>query len=88
MAGSRDQAARIMRPEPEAMELTPLREAAPKPSAEKPVVAETPFEIPAAAADAKSAPPKSGKRKVILIGVGILVAKAPPNLDSRNLVRA
>ena len=76
MAGSRDQAARIMRPEPEAMEPTPLREAPPKPSAEKPVVAEAPFEVPAAAAETKSAPPKSGKRKVILTGVGILVALA------------
>lgn len=79
MAGSRDQAARVMRTEPESVEPpTPLRETTPKPVvAEKPAAAEAPFEIPTAAATAKAAAPaKSGKRKFILIGVGALVAIA------------
>ena len=79
MAGSRDQAARIMRTEPESVETpTALREATPKAVvAEKPAAAEAPFEIPTVAAKAKpAAPAKSGKRRFILIGVGALVAIA------------
>ncbi|MDB5549202.1 MAG: secretion protein HlyD [Tardiphaga sp.] len=74
MAGSRDQAARIIRTEAELAEPTPLRDA---PS--KPVAAEAPLDIPAVdnAATAKPAPPpKSGKRRVVLVGVGLLLAIA------------
>ncbi|MDB5629936.1 MAG: hemolysin, partial [Tardiphaga sp.] len=74
MAGSRDQAARIIRTEAELAEPTPLRDA---PS--KPVAAEAPLDIPAAdnATTSKPAPPpKSGKRRVVLVGVGLLLAIA------------
>ena len=76
MAGSRDQAARIVRPDNEATEPTPLREARPA-AAEKPA-AEAPFEIPAAETSAAkpATPPKSSKRKFVLAGIGLLVALA------------
>lgn len=75
MAGSRDQAARIVRPEPDAGEPTQLRDT-PKPPVENPA-AETPFEIPSETAAApKAEPQKSGKRKFILTGVGVLLALA------------
>ena len=89
MAGSRDQAARIIRTEPEVMEPTPLREAVSQTAvsqtavskaavSDRPPAAEAPFEIPAAeaAAGKPAAPPKSGKRKVILTGVGLVLAAA------------
>ncbi len=72
MAGSRDQAARIIRSDAETVEPLPLREAAGRPA-----VSEAPFEIPADAAAAKpAAPAKSGKRKFILMGVGLVLAIA------------
>jgi membrane fusion protein (multidrug efflux system) len=83
MAGPRDQAARIVRPEPE-----PANNGAPGRTAHaenaeanvsEPVIARGPaVEAPAAApvAAAKTAAPKSGKKKVILLGVGALLAAA------------
>ncbi len=64
MAGPRDQAARIVRPEPDGAEPTQLRET---PVRETPVLADAPKVAP---------PPASGKRRLILTGVGVLLALA------------
>jgi membrane fusion protein (multidrug efflux system) len=85
MAGPRDQAARIVRPEPDGTADAPVRvvstasaeaHASSEPVARGP--ADTPVtEQPAAAAPmiaATSAAPKSGKKKVVLLGVGALLA--------------
>jgi len=82
MAGPRDQAARILRPEPDAAE-GPAAAAAPAvPAARRGVegpanetVREPVQDKPAAAADGKT-PAKSGKRKVVLMGVGAVLALA------------
>lgn len=83
MAGPRDQAARIVRTEPETADAIPVR-AVPTPAngADEPA-ARGPADEPArpaaeapAAAEAKTAAPKSGKKKFILMGVGALLATA------------
>jgi len=80
MAGPRDQAARILRPEPGADDSAAVRVMAPAAEASDPAVAETVVRAPADAPTAKSAPaavaPKSSKRKTILLGVGALLAIA------------
>ena len=92
MAAARDQAARILRPEPDAAESAIARDTSESPaeqarsdSTEETVgrrPAETPDEPaidqPAAAfaADAASAKPKSGKRKLVLMGIVALLALA------------
>jgi membrane fusion protein, multidrug efflux system len=68
MAGPRDQAARIVRPEADATDSAPVRVVSP--TAEEPVA-----RGPADAA-AQTAAPKSGKKKKILLGVGALLAVA------------
>lgn len=94
MAAARDQAARMLRPEPETAGGDAAREAsaaiadqirahlsdetvARKPAeVDRPAI-DKPVAAPAApAAPAASAAPKSGKRKVILMGVGALLALA------------
>lgn len=94
MAAARDQAARMLRPEPETAGGDAAREAsaaiadqirahlsdetvARKPAeVDRPAI-DKPAAAPAApAAPAASAAPKSGKRKVILMGVGALLALA------------
>jgi membrane fusion protein (multidrug efflux system) len=75
MAG-RDQAARIIRTEPEArvVPVAVVDETVAREAAEAPLA---PAEAPAAApAAAKTAAPKSGKKKKILLGVGALLATA------------
>jgi membrane fusion protein (multidrug efflux system) len=95
MAAARDQAARILRPEPETAEGEPARDAAavlaeqlrsqlPEetvarraetpagPTVEKPAAAPGAPAATSAATDA----PQSGKRKLVLMGVGILLALA------------
>src|SRR5258706_10060341 len=91
MAAARDQAARFLRPEPEA-ESAFARDASAAP-ADQPhshpaqeTVARRPAEQPsspaiekpaaAPAAATGSAAPKSGKRKVVLMGIGVLLALA------------
>jgi membrane fusion protein (multidrug efflux system) len=80
MAGPRDQAARILRPEQDAAE-SGLPGAAsspvsPSPAARRPEapVTEKPAAAPAAAT--QPAAPKSGKRKIVLMGVGAVLALA------------
>jgi membrane fusion protein (multidrug efflux system) len=94
MAAARDQAARILRPEPDPAEGEPARDAgavlaeslrahlseeitARRP-AEAPVQDQPAIDKPAAppAAAAPSAAPKSGKRKLVLSGIGLLLALA------------
>ena len=95
MAGPRDQAARIIRPEPDLAEGGALQAALPTPaepfrargaddhpSARRPTdVPETDKPAPATPAAAPAAPsqtaaPGSGKRKLMLTGVGLLLALA------------
>src|SRR5712671_6356330 len=90
MAAARDQAARIVRAEPDTAEATFVRDASvadsPRPHASEETVARRPAETPdqpaidkpgsAPAAAAQSAAPKSGKRKVVLLGIGALLALA------------
>ena len=89
MAAPRDQAARMLRPEPEQVEAAPVREnsAAAAESLRSHVAEESkrrPAETPVApvvdkpaTAPANSAAPKSGKsKKLVLMGVGALVALA------------
>jgi len=90
MAAARDQAARIIRAEPDTAEATFVRDASaadsPRPHAPEETVARRPAETPdqpaidkpgsAPAAAAQSAAPKSGKRKVVLLGIGALLALA------------
>ena len=90
MAAARDQAARIIRPEPDTAEGTFVRDASaadsPRPHPSEETVARRPAETPdqpaidkpgsAPAAAAQSAAPKSGKRKVVLLGIGALLALA------------
>jgi membrane fusion protein (multidrug efflux system) len=92
MAAARDQAARILRAEPTAAESEPVRDASAalaesfRAHLSEETVARRPAEIPekpavdkpAAASEvpAASAAPKSGKRKMVLIGVGALLALA------------
>src|SRR5258705_5569309 len=88
MAAARDQAARILRPEPDtadsgvARDLSPARQAGSE-SSEQTVgrrPAEAPDDQPAidqpAAAPAANAQPKSGKRKLVLMGIVVLLALA------------
>jgi len=91
MAAARDQAARMFRPEPETAESEPrdaaailaeqLRSQLPEETvarhAETPAgpATEKPAAAPASAAAATDAP-KSGKRKLVLMGLGILLALA------------
>ena len=90
MAAARDQAARILRPEPDAAQggfaresHGPADDVRHSPVLEDPITRrpiETPTgpstEKPTAAPLAETAAPKSGKRKLILMGVGILLALA------------
>jgi membrane fusion protein (multidrug efflux system) len=86
MAGPRDQAARILRSEPDAADSAAVRAVTPAAEASDPAVAETvargPAEPPAPAKPAPAAPaataaaPKSGKKKVVLLGVGAVLALA------------
>src|SRR5712672_2275800 len=90
MAAARDQAARIIRAEPDTAEATFVRDASaadsPRSHASEETVARRPAETPdqpaidkpgsAPAAAAQSAAPKSGKRKVVLLGIGALLALA------------
>jgi membrane fusion protein (multidrug efflux system) len=94
MAVARDQAARILRPEPDAAEGGLAREASTppvdqtRPHVSEETVARRPAETPdnpardnpaaapASPAAALPAEPKSGKRKLVLIGVGALLALA------------
>ena len=91
MAVARDQTARIIRPEAEADDATasratptveslrPRGEDAARPAAEAPVIDKTTTEPPAQApaADAPAAAPgKPGKRRVVLICVGLVLALA------------
>jgi len=90
MAAARDQAARILRPEVDAAEggsargasAPPLDQDRPHPP-EEPVARRPPeppvnpaVDKPAAAPAAPAAAPKSGKRKLVLMGVGVLLALA------------
>jgi len=88
MAAARDQAARILRPEPDtadsgiARDVSPARQAGSE-SSEQTVgrrPAEAPDDQPAidqpAAAPAANAQPKSGKRKLVLMGIVVLLALA------------
>jgi len=74
MAGPRDQAARILRPEPEADEGPAVT--APSPAARR--TAEVPDQDKAAAtpSEAKTAAPKSGRRRFVLMSVGAVLALA------------
>ncbi|MET0221612.1 MAG: HlyD family secretion protein [Tardiphaga sp.] len=80
MAG-RDQAARIIRTEPDAGDAAAAR-IVPVTSADETVARETaeapvaPVDAPAAAPATKAAAPKSGRKKKILLGVGLLLATA------------
>jgi membrane fusion protein (multidrug efflux system) len=94
MAAARDQAARILRPEPDRAEGEPVRDASAalaeslRAHLSEEITARRPAEAPAQdrpaigkpapppAAAAPSAAPKSGKRKLILSGVGVLLALA------------
>jgi membrane fusion protein (multidrug efflux system) len=92
MAAARDQAARILRAEPTAAESEPARDTSAalaeslRAHLSEETVARRPAEIPekpavdkpaaASEASAASAAPKSGKRKMVLIGVGALLALA------------
>ena len=88
MAAARDQAARIIRPEPDTAEATFVRDASvadsPRSHASEETVARRPAETPdqpaidkpGSAAAAPSAAPKSGARKVVLLGIGALLALA------------
>jgi membrane fusion protein (multidrug efflux system) len=81
MASSRDQAARIIRPDPQASEPSHLRDASVKPVDEKPMTPApeapaAPAAAPAASAEPKAAPAKSGKRRLILMSVGVLALLA------------
>ena len=92
MAAARDQAARILRPEPDKAESgiardvsqSPAEQAGADPSeqtvgrrpAEAPDQPAIDQPAPAADADAVSTEPKSGKRKLVLIGIVALVALA------------
>jgi membrane fusion protein, multidrug efflux system len=91
MAAARDQAARILRTEPDTVEVEAAREgsaALPDPiraQVSDETVARRPAEAPekpavakppAPEAPAASAPPKPGKRKMVLIGIGALLALA------------
>jgi membrane fusion protein (multidrug efflux system) len=89
MAGPRDQAARIVRPEPDLAESGASQAAAPSPAepfraraADDPSARRT-ADAPATdrpavapAADAPAAAPPSGKRKLVLMAVGLLLALA------------
>ncbi|SNT61061.1 membrane fusion protein, multidrug efflux system [Tardiphaga sp. OK246] len=80
MAGPRDQAARIIRPEGEA-DSAPVRVVSPaadEPAARGPADAPAPEQpaTAAPAATAQTAAPKSGKKKKVLLGVGALLAVA------------
>lgn len=81
MAGPRDQAARILRPEQDAADSGPAGATSSPPVSPPPAVArraETPAtEKPAATPPAaKPEVPKSGKRKIVLMGVGAVLALA------------
>jgi len=94
MAAARDQAARILRAEPDMAEGGTVRDASAvlaeqlRAHVSEDVVARRPMEAPASdkpaidkptetsAAPAQSAAPKSGKRKLVLMGVGLLLALA------------
>jgi membrane fusion protein (multidrug efflux system) len=87
MAGPRDQAARILRPEQDGTESGPAHAASPssaeayrgRPS-DDPLARRTAdapaTDKPAPAAAAETAAPRSGKRKLILMGVGLVLALA------------
>jgi membrane fusion protein, multidrug efflux system len=94
MAAARDQAARILRPEPDRVESEPVRDASAVlaetlrahlseeiarrpvevPVQDKPAIDKPAVDKPATVAP--SAPPKSAKRKLILSGIGLLLALA------------
>jgi membrane fusion protein (multidrug efflux system) len=81
MAGPRDQAARILRPEQDAAESGPAGAASsspvsPSPAARRPEVPVTEKPAAAPAAATKPAAPKSGKRRLVLMGVGTVLALA------------
>jgi membrane fusion protein, multidrug efflux system len=74
MAGSRDQAARIVRSDAETFDEAVSR--VPAPANEQPAAEAPAAPAATAAAAPTTAAPKSGKRKVVLIGVGALLALA------------
>ncbi|UZE48546.1 HlyD family secretion protein [Rhodopseudomonas sp. P2A-2r] len=86
MAGPRDQAARIHRSEPDTADGAAVRKIAPAADASDPAVAETvargPADTPGPAKPASptsaapAAAPKSGKKKVVLLGIGAVLALA------------
>jgi membrane fusion protein, multidrug efflux system len=97
MAAARDQAARILRPEPDTAESgsardasavladqlrahlseeTVMRRPAETPGQEKPANDKPQIDKPAPAAAAESAAPKSGRKRLVLMGVGLLLALA------------
>jgi membrane fusion protein (multidrug efflux system) len=91
MAAARDQAARILRAEPDSAEAGLARDASVAPAdalrahLSEETVARRPLEVPApdqpvidkpAAPPADAAAPKSGKRKFVMVGVGALLALA------------
>jgi membrane fusion protein, multidrug efflux system len=91
MAAARDQAARILRTEPDTVEVEAAREGSAalpdsiRAQVSDETVARRPAEAPekpavakppAPEAPAASAPPKPGKRKMVLIGIGALLALA------------
>jgi membrane fusion protein (multidrug efflux system) len=91
MAAARDQAARILRTEPDTVEVEAVREGSAalpdsiRAQVSDETVARRPAEAPekpavakppAPEAPAASAPPKPGKRKMVLIGIGALLALA------------
>ena len=95
MAAVRDQAARILRPEPDTAEGAPAREASAAPAEQshahaseepvarrpadppaRPAIDKPAADRPAAAPTADPASPKSGKRKLVFMGIGALLALA------------
>jgi membrane fusion protein (multidrug efflux system) len=88
MAAARDQAARVLRAEPDSAEAGLARDASATPAdalrahlseetvARRPVEAPVPDQPVIEAAPLAAAAPKSGKRKFVLIGVGALLALA------------
>ena len=92
MAAARDQAARILRPEPDAAESAIARDTSESPAEQarsdstEETVGRRPADTPdepaidqpagASTADAASATPKSGKRKLVLLGIIALLALA------------
>src|SRR5258707_13715180 len=100
MAAARDQAARILRPEPDAAEGETARDASAgltdqlrahvsEETARRPAEADRPaIDKPAAAptASANSAAPNSGKRKIVVMVIGALLALAAASYSGHNVL--